>query len=90
MLLILKEIYGSNGIQADAQLPQQTMTIERQSPTSLQSTSFTPGTSITDSATTLSTISPSMNVDPTAPINNKPVGPPPLSGFVRTNNTSRM
>lgn len=29
MLMILKEIYGSTGIQTDAQLPQQTLTIER-------------------------------------------------------------
>jgi hypothetical protein len=29
MLMMLKEIYGSMGIQTDAQLPQQTLSIER-------------------------------------------------------------
>lgn len=81
MLLILKEIYSSNGIQADAQLPQQTMTIERQSYSS-QSTASTPGTSTTDSATNLSTISTRMGVDPTVPMSSKTIGPPPVSGFV--------
>ncbi|KAF7993119.1 hypothetical protein HCN44_005900 [Aphidius gifuensis] len=88
MLMILKEIYGSNGIQADAQLPQQTMTIERQSFPS-QSTAFIPATSAgsitttTDGATTSSLNTPLINNDPTTPIINKPVGPPPLAGFVR-------
>ncbi|KAK2586202.1 hypothetical protein KPH14_001465 [Odynerus spinipes] len=39
MLMILKEIYGSMGIQTDAQLPQQTLSIERPPPISSMSAS---------------------------------------------------
>ncbi|XP_020283226.1 SEC23-interacting protein-like isoform X2 [Pseudomyrmex gracilis] len=78
MLLILKEIYGSRGIQTDAQLPQQTMSIERISPS--------------PSSNLLGTLSPVRNsastsshawTDPTVPTGfNKPIGPPPTTGFI--------
>ncbi|XP_008214633.1 SEC23-interacting protein isoform X2 [Nasonia vitripennis] len=76
MLLILKEIYGSMGIQTDAQLPQQTLSIERVS---------TPSISASPSNVTSPTAAAPMYVgmDPTAPISAKPVGPPPTVGFVR-------
>ncbi|XP_012268843.2 SEC23-interacting protein-like isoform X1 [Athalia rosae] len=92
MLLILKEIYGSMGIQSDAQLPQQTLTIERASSpsplmnranTSTYSPTFpSPGVS----AARIDGKSPApfiMGMDPTAPISDRPVGPPPTSGFMR-------
>ncbi|KAL2716185.1 SEC23-interacting protein-like isoform X1 [Vespula squamosa] len=74
MLMILKEIYGSMGIQTDAQLPQQTLSIERPPP-SLSS-------SASGSVKNNSTI-PVIGIDPTAPISNKSIGPPPTTGFVR-------
>lgn len=74
MLMILKEIYGSMGIQTDAQLPQQTLSIERPPP-SLSS-------SASGSVKNDSTI-PVIGIDPTAPICNKSIGPPPTTGFVR-------
>ncbi|XP_014485037.1 PREDICTED: uncharacterized protein LOC106749771 isoform X2 [Dinoponera quadriceps] len=78
MLLILKEMYGSMGIQTDAQLPQQTMSIERASPSpSLNLAALSP------SRSNVGTPSPVMGVDPTVPISNKSVGPPPKAGFVR-------
>ena len=73
MLMILKEIYGSMGIQTDTQLPQQTLSIERVS---------TPSISASPSTVTSPT-SATYGVDPTAPIAAKPVGPPPTTGFVR-------
>ncbi|XP_043268616.1 SEC23-interacting protein-like isoform X2 [Venturia canescens] len=79
MLMILKEVYGGNGIQADAQLPPQTMTIERASPS--PSIATMSGVSTPRQAPSEAT-SP-IGFDPTAPIANKPVGPPPMSGFVR-------
>lgn len=76
ILLILKEIYGSRGIQTDAQLPQQTLSIERMSPspslnlaTALSNNESNAGASV-------------MGVDPTVPISSKSVGPPPKTGFV--------
>ncbi|XP_043664464.1 SEC23-interacting protein-like isoform X2 [Vespula pensylvanica] len=74
MLMILKEIYGSMGIQTDAQLPQQTLSIER-SPPSLSS-------SASGSIKNDSTV-PIIGIDPTAPISNKSIGPPPTTGFMR-------
>lgn len=69
MLMILKEIYGSTGVQADAQLPQQTLCVERMSPSpSLSSSSKHDG---------------AYGMDPTAPISERPIGPPPKSGFVK-------
>ncbi|KAK9304382.1 hypothetical protein QLX08_004179 [Tetragonisca angustula] len=69
MLMILKEIYGSTGVQADAQLPQQTLCVERMSPSpSLSSSSKNDG---------------AYGMDPTAPISERPIGPPPKSGFVK-------
>lgn len=72
MLLILKEIYGSMGIQTDAQLPQQSLSIERVS---------TP----TISAGPSNVTSPKTpyGMDPTAAVTSKNVGPPPMAGFVR-------
>lgn len=75
MLLMLKEIYGSMGIQADAQMPQN-ITIERVSAPS------TPGPS-NSYQNNLTSPSSYFGVDPTAPMSNKSVGPPPISGFVR-------
>ncbi|XP_015594831.1 SEC23-interacting protein isoform X2 [Cephus cinctus] len=80
MLMILKEIYGSMGIQADAQLPPQTMIIERSSPS--QSTTSGPSTSNTTDSLAASALSSPIGMDPTAPITNNTVGPPPTSGFV--------
>lgn len=77
MLMILKEIYGSMGIQTDAQLPQQTLSIERPPPTSYISSS--PSGSVRSESTTL----PVLGMDPTVPVFTKPVGPPPTTGFVR-------
>ncbi|XP_011878707.1 PREDICTED: SEC23-interacting protein-like isoform X2 [Vollenhovia emeryi] len=76
MLLILKEIYGSRGIQTDAQLPQQTMSIERVSPS--------PSLNLPASSPSGSNAGPSlvMGTDPTVPMSSKPVGPPPKTGFV--------
>ncbi|CAK9800709.1 Phospholipase DDHD2 [Anthophora plagiata] len=77
MLMMLKEIYGSAGIQTDTQLPQQTLTIERTSPSpSLSSSSSTK----CDGSVP---VVPVMGMNPTAPISEKPIGPPPKSGFVR-------
>ncbi|XP_012139228.2 uncharacterized protein LOC100879519 isoform X2 [Megachile rotundata] len=78
MLMILKEIYGSAGIQTDAQLPQQTLTIERASP-AMSMISSTPSTTKCEVRSSV----PVMGVDPTAPISEKAVGPPPKTGFVR-------
>ncbi|XP_012281532.1 SEC23-interacting protein [Orussus abietinus] len=77
MLMMLKEIYGSTGIQTDAQLPQQTMTIERVSPsTSLSGASLPspaePGTS-----------DPPADIPTTEAAPPPLPGPPPTSGFVR-------
>ncbi|XP_043520205.1 SEC23-interacting protein-like isoform X2 [Frieseomelitta varia] len=69
MLMILKEIYGSTGVQADAQLPQQTLCVERIPPSpSLSSSSKNDGV---------------YGMDPTAPISERSIGPPPKSGFVK-------
>lgn len=78
MLLILKEIYGSRGIQTDAQLPQQTMSIERVSP----SPSFHSALSVSGSNVATPSVPVAMGVDPTMPMSSKPVGPPPKTGFV--------
>ncbi|XP_076668980.1 uncharacterized protein LOC143369217 isoform X2 [Andrena cerasifolii] len=78
MLMMLKEIYGSTGIQTDAQLPQQTLSIERVYPS--PSSASPPSTSTQDD------VNPSVSfigINPTAPIAEKPVGPPPKTGFVR-------
>ncbi|XP_033209663.1 SEC23-interacting protein isoform X2 [Belonocnema kinseyi] len=74
MLLILKEIYGSMGIQTDAQLPQN-ISIER------VSSSSTPGPSSYQNSYDSPISVP--GVDPTSPITSKTVGPPPTTGFVR-------
>jgi len=74
MLLILKEMYGSMGIQTDAQLPQQTLSIERLSPSPNVPSAF--------SSSNVGTSSSAMGIDPTVPISGKPVGPPPKAGFV--------
>lgn len=80
MLLMLKEMYGSMGIQTDAQLPQQTMSIERVSPSpSLNLGAFTPSRSNVE---TPSACSPVRGMNPIMPMSNKPVGPPPKTGFV--------
>lgn len=76
MLLILKEIYGSRGIQTDAQLPQQTMSIERVSP----SPSLNLSSALSNSESNVGTSV--MGIDPTVPISSRPVGPPPMTGFV--------
>ncbi|CAK9806747.1 Phospholipase DDHD2 [Anthophora quadrimaculata] len=77
MLMMLKEIYGSAGIQTDTQLPQQTLTIERTCPSpSLSSSSSTK----CDGSVP---VVPVMGMNPTTPISEKPIGPPPKSGFVR-------
>lgn len=69
MLMIIKEIYGSLGVQADDQIPQQTMTIERPPPSPQQSRHQTQEI---------------LGMDPTVPIMQKVnLGPPPTSGFVR-------
>ncbi|XP_063981008.1 phospholipase DDHD2 isoform X2 [Diachasmimorpha longicaudata] len=84
MLLILKEMYGATGIQADAQLPPQTMTIERPSPNI--STFSSPGPSAPLKSFNFPNTGggpATIGVDPTAPISNRPVGPPPMSGFIR-------
>ncbi|XP_058803770.1 SEC23-interacting protein-like isoform X2 [Phymastichus coffea] len=72
MLLILKEIYGSMGIQTDAQLPQQSLSIER---VSIPSVSTSPSNVTSPTAP--------YGMDPTVPISLKNVGPPPMTGFVR-------
>ena len=77
MLLILKEIYGSKGIQTDAQLPQQSMSIERMSP----SPSLNLAAALSPSKSNIGT-SLVMGVDPTVPMSSKSVGPPPKTGFV--------
>ncbi|KAL0130092.1 hypothetical protein PUN28_002004 [Cardiocondyla obscurior] len=74
MLLILKEIYGSRGIQTDAQLPQQSMSIERITPSPSLSVLSPSGSNV---GTPLV-----MGVDPTVPMSGKSVGPPPKTGFV--------
>lgn len=68
MLLILKEIYGSMGIQTDAQLPQQSLSIERVA---------TPTLSNSYNSNVM------YDMEPVVPISTKSVGPPPISGFVR-------
>ncbi|XP_031837403.1 uncharacterized protein LOC116429085 isoform X2 [Nomia melanderi] len=78
MLLMLKEIYGSMGIQTDAQLPQQTLSIERTTPS--PSLVSSPSTS---SKCDITSPIPGTAIDPTAPISDKSIGPPPMSGFVR-------
>ncbi|CAG5077702.1 Similar to Ddhd2: Phospholipase DDHD2 (Mus musculus) [Cotesia congregata] len=86
MLLILKEIYGSNGIQADAQLPQQLLTptsVSFSSSDSLSSPSHELPSTSASHPHPLSTSPALQGVDPTAPITQKSVGPPPISGFVR-------
>ncbi|CAL1673935.1 unnamed protein product [Lasius platythorax] len=76
MLLILKEIYGSKGIQTDTQLPQQTMSIERMSP----SPSLNLAVALSNNESNVETSA--MGIDPTVPISSRPVGPPPKTGFV--------
>lgn len=76
MLLILKEIYGSRGIQTDAQLPQQTLSIERVSPSS----SLSLASALSSNESNLGTSV--MGIDPTVPISGRPVGPPPKTGFI--------
>lgn len=72
MLLILKEIYGSMGVESDSQIPQQTMTIERPPPSPKQSRAA------------LQRQQDTLGMDPTVPIaQNVSLGPPPMSGFVR-------
>ena len=71
MLLILKEIYGSTGIQTDAQLPALSLQV---CPTPNSSTVYE-----TDGLLH----NPIMGIDPTAPVSEKLVGPPPKSGFVK-------
>lgn len=78
MLMILKEIYGSEGIQTDTQLPQHTIPLERATPS--PSLMLSPSTSSKNSITASV---PGIGVDPTAPTSSKPVGPPPKSGFVK-------
>ncbi|XP_076752003.1 SEC23-interacting protein isoform X2 [Xylocopa sonorina] len=76
ILLVLKEIYSSAGIQTDAQHPQQTLTIERAPP----SPSIIPlSTRCDDKASSV----PVLGMDPTVPISEKLVGPPPKTGFVK-------
>lgn len=76
MLLMLKEIYGSRGIQTDTQLPQQSMLIERVSPSpSLNLSALSPNGSNVGTSLV-------MGVDPTVPMSGKSVGPPPKTGFV--------
>ncbi|XP_072759240.1 uncharacterized protein [Anoplolepis gracilipes] len=77
MLLILKEIYGSRGIQTDTQLPQQTLSFERVSP----SPSLNLAAALSSNESNMKGTS-IMGVDPTVPISGKPVGPPPMTGFV--------
>lgn len=77
MLLILKEIYGSRGIQTDAQLPQQSLSIERVSP----SPSLNLSAALSPSGSNVGT-SLVMGIDPTVPMSSKSVGPPPKTGFV--------
>ncbi|XP_032672390.1 SEC23-interacting protein-like isoform X2 [Odontomachus brunneus] len=80
MLLMLKEMYQSMGIQTDAQLPQQTMSIERVSSSpSLNLGAFSPSRSNVE---TPSACSPVRGMNPIVPMSNKPVGPPPKTGFV--------
>ncbi|XP_057340973.1 phospholipase DDHD2 isoform X2 [Microplitis mediator] len=86
MLLILKEIYGTNGIQADAQMPQQLLTptsVSFSSTESLSSPLSEHPSASTSVLASHSTTPPLQGVDPTAPITQKSVGPPPKSGFVR-------
>lgn len=75
MLLMLKEIYGSRGIQTDAQLPQQSMSVERVSSSSLNLPVLSPSGSNVGTSLVV-------GVDPTVPISGKSVGPPPKTGFV--------
>ncbi|XP_033194388.2 uncharacterized protein LOC117159022 isoform X2 [Bombus vancouverensis nearcticus] len=75
MLMILKEIYGSDGIQTDAQLPQQTLCVERLSPSPTLSSS-----SKCDGIPPMARV---IGMNPTTPISEKPVSPPPKSGFVK-------
>lgn len=75
MLLMLKEIYGSRGIQTDTQLPQQSMSIERVSPSPSLNLS-----ALSASGSNVGT--PLMGIDPTVPMSGKSVGPPPKTGFV--------
>lgn len=75
MLMILKEIYGSDGIQTDAQLPQQTLCVERLSPSPTLSSS-----SKCDGIPPMARV---IGINPTTPISEKPVSPPPKSGFVK-------
>lgn len=75
MLLILKEIYGSRGIQTDAQLPQ-TLSIERVSPSPSMNLAAALSNNESDVGTSV------MGIDPTVPISGRPVGPPPKTGFV--------
>lgn len=96
MLMMLKEIYGSMGIQSDAQQPQQTLTIERASPSPVMPQANTSsaysnsgpmyGTSSGGPSLRFEGKSPAavqIGMDPTAPISEKPLGPPPTSGFLR-------
>lgn len=92
MLFILKEMYGSNGIQADAQLPQQIMRATERGSLSLSSTSLSLSETsfVSGPSTTLGTPvhsetnSTLSRIDPTTPMTTiKSVGPPPTSGFIR-------
>lgn len=71
MLMILKEIYGSIGVQADSQIPQQTLTIERPPPSPQQTRAANKNQE-------------QLGMDPTMPIaQNVCLGPPPTAGFIR-------
>ena len=67
MLLILKEIYSSMGISVDSQIPQQTMTIERSSPSPVDA-----GPRSLQMANPLRPM-----------VYNPNQGPPPTAGFIR-------
>lgn len=78
MLMILKEIYGSAGIQTDAKLPQQTLSIERPS----SSPSLISLGSTSSKVDAISPV-PLVGMNPAAPVSEKLFGPPPKSGFVK-------
>lgn len=75
ILLMLKEIYSSMGITSDSQIPQQTMTIERPTNSSMN---------LSKPSISQRNIRQPIGMDPTAPIAvNDPSRPPPTTGFVR-------
>lgn len=74
ILLMLKEIYSSMGATSDSQIPQQTMTIERATPSP---------NSVKKSHSPLAQVS-QMGMDPTVPSQVKgDLHPPPTTGFIR-------